>query len=206
MFRKSKITNPVIAESVREISNQRVLAFAEAEVVEEVVSNEITETAPAQDAKKLLSEGEEGLTFTVTGELAALAITAKKLVAVSVTTQATLIDAYWFQIDRAAWEPNSRLLKVVFATGRAPMLFRVAEKSPMEFLALFRERVDSSVVIAETIPLTSAENVRVAVRRDEFGDLFVQAIADPNVDLTHPLVRKKVEPVVDRLREVSGAR
>ncbi|WP_435300307.1 hypothetical protein [Timonella sp. A28] len=111
----------------------------------------------------------------------------------------------WCDVDRAGWEPATRRIRVSFTTSLGPLVMHVPQEVPVRFLTVLRERVENSVIMSETVPLTSAESARVAVRRAETGDLFIQVVCDPGVDPNAPEVMRLVHPVVGRLREVSGA-
>jgi len=111
----------------------------------------------------------------------------------------------WWLVDRAGWDPTTDQLRVSFTTGTDPLRVQVAGKTPVRFLTLLRDRVENSVVISETVPLGTGDNVRVAVRRTPDQGLVVQAIGDPGIDVNHPEVSRRIRPVMEKLAEVSGA-
>lgn len=111
----------------------------------------------------------------------------------------------WWQVDRAGWDPESDVLYVSFAASLERLSVRALGKTPVRFLTVLRERVENSVVISETVPLGTGDNVRVAVRRTPDRGLVVQAIGDAGIDVSHPDVAKRVRPVMEKLAEVSGA-
>jgi|GEM_PF-2742785 len=111
----------------------------------------------------------------------------------------------WWLVDRAGWDPTTDQLHVSFTTGTDPLRVQVAGKTPVRFLTLLRDRVENSVVISETVPLGTGDNVRVAVRRTPDQGLVVQAIGDPGIDVNHPEVSRRIRPVMEKLAEVSGA-
>jgi hypothetical protein len=67
-----------------------------------------------------------------------------------------------------------------------------------------RERVQWSVVLAETVALPGGRQAKVAVRRTPQGGLFSQAVAGPGVDLDDPSVAPLVDAAEARVRGASG--
>lgn len=218
MFRNRVSLPPFVRSQARVLIKEKPLAFDQVSVAQPVVEDE-EQGLSEETAQNVFSPsksheiaensgglgGEPALSFEATGERVWLVATRNALLVLPSDGELGAERIWWHQIDRAAWNPEQDLVKVSFTTARAQAFYLVDGKSARKLLAVLRERVESTVVISETIALTSAENVRVAVRRDEAGSLFVEALCDPGVDPTHKEVIRRVAPVVAKLREVSGA-
>ncbi len=206
MFRRKATLPDPVRRQIREITTERVLAWAQGQSASLIVE-------PEEPASVVHTTSENpaavALKYEVHDDKIAVAATAKRLIVVtsgSGEESGSGNSSWWHEIDRALWVAEERIIRVSFTTSDEELIVQVGTDLPMEFLSILRDRVENSVVLSETIALTSAENVRVAVRRDEFGDIFVEALYDDGIDPNHPVVMKKVAPVIARLREVSGAR
>ncbi len=206
MFRRKVALPDPVRRQIREITTERVLALAHgqhASLIDEGEESANVAHATVEDSPA------ETLEYVVSDVKVTVAATARRLIAVAsgVGGESGSVEGFWWhEIDRASWVAEERIIRVSFTTADEELILQVGVDLPMEFLSILRDRVENSVVLSETIALTSAENVRVAVRRDEVGDIFVEVLYDDGIDPNHPVVMKKVAPVVARLREVSGAR
>ena len=73
------------------------------------------------------------------------------------------------------------------------------------FLMAFRERVQASVVIAETVEIDERRTARIVIRKDLAGDrLLDQVILAPGVRLADPGVRPRIAAARRQLREQVG--
>lgn len=111
----------------------------------------------------------------------------------------------WHLVDRASWDPETSQLVISFVQDTNPLVITITDKAPKKLLTHFRERVDHSVVVSESVPLTMTQTARVAVRRDDHGQLIIQTVYDPGVNPNAAAVTRKVGPVIERLRDMSGA-
>lgn len=111
----------------------------------------------------------------------------------------------WCDVDRGSWDPESSTLTVTWVDGHAPLLLRIADPAKTSLMRVFRERVQASVVMSETVPLGTGLTARVAVRKDHHGALVTQVVADAGADLSSPLAQAAVRSALTRLRSVSGA-
>lgn len=110
----------------------------------------------------------------------------------------------WAAVDRAVLEPTSATLTVMRVTGEKDDLVLADAHRSRAFAQAFRERVQSSVVHSETVTLPGGTQVRVALRRDEDGELLSQVIGDGTVDLTDPTVAALVDAAEERVRAAAG--
>ncbi|MCA5894938.1 hypothetical protein LEP48_16520 [Isoptericola sp. NEAU-Y5] len=149
-----------------------------------------------------LARGERVL---AAAELADGAWTVATTTALAVVTDASVrLHRPWSDVDHAAYDPERSVLTVewVDATGDTPLELVDAERT--SFTQAFRERVQWSVVLAETVAVPGGGQVKVAVRRSAGGALFSQAIAGPGVDLDDPAVARVVDATESRVRGASG--
>ena len=131
----------------------------------------------------------------------------------AVATSASLIrsdgtstaSCTWCDVDRGSWDPESSTLTVTWVDGHAPLRLRIAEPTKTSLMRVFRERVQASVVVSETVPLGAGLTARVAVRKDHVGNLLTQVVGDAGADLSAPLAQAAVRSALARLRSASGA-
>ena len=111
----------------------------------------------------------------------------------------------WSDVDRAAFAPEPAAITVHWVTGAVEEL-PLTEPVPVAFAQTLRERVQSSVVHVETVTVPGAGPVRVALRRDEGGELFTQVIGSGRVDLADPAVVALLDDAEARVRQAAGLR
>lgn len=111
----------------------------------------------------------------------------------------------WSDVDRGRWDPEDATLVVQWVDGSTPLELVMAKPTRTAFLRVFRERVQSSVVMSETVRLPEGSSARVAVRRSASDELFLQVVADPGADLTAPSAAPVLRAVMSRLSAASGA-
>ncbi|MFC8924234.1 hypothetical protein [Cellulosimicrobium sp. NPDC057127] len=110
----------------------------------------------------------------------------------------------WSDVDRAAYAPESSTITVTWVDDAPPLALRLVDSRRSGLAQTLRERVQSSVVLAETVTFAAGRTARVAVRRDHDGALFSQVIAEPGVDLHDPEVAARVDAAEGRVRSASG--
>lgn len=110
----------------------------------------------------------------------------------------------WCDVDDASYEPEEQTMTVRWVDTTVPTVLRFADDRNLPFLQTFRERVQSSVVIAETVRLPGGRTARVAVRRNVDGNLFSQVIADMGTNLDDPEVARLVDGAETRVRSAAG--
>ncbi|PFG32833.1 hypothetical protein [Sanguibacter antarcticus] len=111
----------------------------------------------------------------------------------------------WSDVDRGRWEPDTSTLVVQWVDGSTQVTLGMARPTRTAFLRVFRERVQSSVVMAETVHLPEGSSARVAVRRSATDGLFLQVVADPGADLRSASATALVKAAASRLSAASGA-
>lgn len=111
----------------------------------------------------------------------------------------------WADVDRGSLDATTRTLTVHWVSGARTALPLASDVDAWDLTQSFRERVQQSVVHVEhvTVPGSSAP-VRVALRRDEHGDLFTQVVGDGRVDLADPAVAVRVSAAEARVRAEAG--
>ncbi|ACZ21342.1 hypothetical protein Sked_14030 [Sanguibacter keddieii DSM 10542] len=111
----------------------------------------------------------------------------------------------WTDVDRGAWDPTTATLTVTWVDGSPPLVLTVADPRRTALMRVFRERVQASVVMSETVALGPGLTARVAVRKDLHGNLVTQVVGDAGADMSDPLVQAAVRSALARLRSASGA-
>ena len=112
----------------------------------------------------------------------------------------------WADVDRGSLDPTTRTLTVRWVWGESDRFTFDDDRASARFAQTFRERVQSSVVHATTVDLPAGGQARVALRRDEDGELFTQVVADEDVDLADPDVASAVDRAEEALRASAGLR
>ena len=95
-------------------------------------------------------------------------------------------------------------LTVTWVDASPPLVLRLADPRRTTLAQTLRERVQSSVVLSETVTFAAGLTARVAVRRGLDGSLFSQVVTEPGVDLRDPEVAARVDAAEDRVRSASG--
>jgi hypothetical protein len=109
----------------------------------------------------------------------------------------------WADVDRATLDAESSTLVVHWVSGTSRPL-ALTGPGARPFSQVLRERVQSSVVHSEKVPVRGGGTVRVALRRDEDGELMSQVIGDGTVDLRDPAVAALVDAAERRVRGAAG--
>ena len=143
--------------------------------------------------------------------LVAAALTDGRRVAASrlalyVLSDGTVARTPWADVDRGSLDAATRTLTVRWVWGGADRFTFHDDRGSARFAQTFRERVQASVVHATTVALPAGGQARVALRRDEDGELFTQVVADEGVDLADPEVTAAVDRAEDALRASAGLR
>ena len=110
----------------------------------------------------------------------------------------------WADVDRGTLDAQTRTLTVHWVSGARTALV-LADVDAWDLAQSFRERVQQSIVHVEHVDLPgAAAPVRVALRRDEHGDLFTQVIGDATADLTDATTAARVADAEARVRAEAG--
>ncbi len=108
----------------------------------------------------------------------------------------------WHLVDSGRWSDEGEL-HVVWVDGEPPVRLVLAE--PGVLPETLHERVQASVVLAETIDLGRQRTAKVVVRRDlATGELLSQAVLGRGVRSTDPGVREQVRAGLAQVREQVG--
>lgn len=110
----------------------------------------------------------------------------------------------WSDVDRGSLDAQTRVLTVYWVDGSVSALPLASDRFAPRFAQVFRERVQQSVVHDKPVTLPGGRQVRVALRRDLDGELFVQVLGDGRVDLDDPVVAAAVDAAEDELRDAAG--
>ncbi|QCB93280.1 hypothetical protein [Cellulomonas shaoxiangyii] len=117
---------------------------------------------------------------------------------------APVARAPWSDVDRGTLDAEARTLTVHWVSGARTDLPLADDPAARDVAQTFRERVQQSVVHVEHVTVPTGGRVRVALRRDEDGDLFTQAIGDARVDLRDPATARAVAAAEARVRDEVG--
>src|SRR3954451_8475197 len=99
---------------------------------------------------------------------------------------------YWHEVAEGTWDPETQAIAIRWADASAPTTVELAE--PIGRLPeVLRERVMSTFVLSQRLPVQGRRGVTVAVRRHAVdGTLFVQTVADRGIDTARPSVADQV--------------
>ena len=109
----------------------------------------------------------------------------------------------WHLVDAGSWGGEDGILKITWVDGQRPTRFQLTELGM--FPETLRERVQASVVLAETLDLGGRRTAKVVVRKDlATGALLSQAVLGPGVRSADPGVAEQVSDGLRRVREQVG--
>ena len=114
-----------------------------------------------------------------------------------------VVHREWCDVDRATFDPDANVIRVHWVDDAEPTLLTLDARRTV-LPQVLRERVQWSVVLAETVRLPHGQTARVAVRRRLDGTLFSQVIGDAGVDMTDPDTLSKVDDAEARVRNAAG--
>jgi hypothetical protein len=121
-----------------------------------------------------------------------------------VTTGAGGTSRPWCDVDRAGYDPATSTITVEWVDGAEPWSLRLADSRRVSLATTVRERVQSSVVLADVVNLGEGRKAKVAVRRAPDGSLFSQVLVDAGVDMNDARTRAVIDAAEDRVRGMSG--
>ncbi|MBR7744089.1 hypothetical protein KC207_12400 [Phycicoccus sp. BSK3Z-2] len=108
----------------------------------------------------------------------------------------------WHLVDSGSWSEQG-VLRVTWVDREPPL--RVGPEEPGMLPETIRERVQASVVLAETVDLGEKRTARVVVRRElSSGRLLSQAVLGKGVSASDPEVAVQVRAALDGVREQAG--
>jgi len=109
----------------------------------------------------------------------------------------------WSDVHAARLDAEIRALTVTWVDGAAPTVLHLVDDSPALPRAV-HDRVQSSVVHGEQVPVPAGQSARVVLRRRADGSLFTQVIGTGGVDLSDPTVGAAIDAAEARVREAAG--
>ena len=113
----------------------------------------------------------------------------------------------WHEVAEATWEPETREVAVRWATPGEPALLLRLGDAPGRVPEVLRERVMSTYVLSQRVPVRGRRGVTVAVRRNALdGSLLVQTVPDEGIDLRRPETAERVAAMARELGEQVGLR
>jgi len=104
-----------------------------------------------------------------------------------ITPRGKKIFRTWVDVDRAVWEQNSRMLVIWWVDSRQTTPLEIQDDVG-RLPEVFRERVQSSVVLTASVPLPGGRPGRAALRRTKDGSLIAQSMVPPGVKKDDPEV------------------
>jgi hypothetical protein len=114
-----------------------------------------------------------------------------------------VLDRPWHLVDSGVWNGEDAALRITWVDGHAPT--RIVLTEPGMLPETLRERVQASVVLAETVELGGRRQAKVVVRRVlATGELVAQAVLGPGVRMADPGVGPQVRAGLARVREQVG--
>ncbi|MEI2779616.1 MAG: hypothetical protein V9G19_27395 [Tetrasphaera sp.] len=108
----------------------------------------------------------------------------------------------WHLVDTGSWDHDHFTLTITWVDGSRPQQWVFRNASGL--LAAFRERVQASVVLSESVPV-GARQARVVIRKNlADGTLHDQTILGKGMRMSDPEVAQRVGDTRARLREQVG--
>jgi hypothetical protein len=110
----------------------------------------------------------------------------------------------WHDVADAVWDPDTCSVAIRWADGSPGVTVQLTE--PLGNLPqVLRERVMSTFVLSQRVPVRGRRGVTVAVRRHAVdGSLFTQAVPDEGISATRPQVADQVAALTRDLAEQAG--
>ncbi|KQX69541.1 hypothetical protein [Angustibacter sp. Root456] len=111
---------------------------------------------------------------------------------------------WWHDVADATWDPDTSSFAIRWADGSPSSSLALSE--PVANLPqVLRERVMSTFVLSQRVPVRGRRGVTVAVRRHAVdGTLFMQQVPDDGVNLTRAAVADQVAALTRDLAEQAG--
>lgn len=110
----------------------------------------------------------------------------------------------WSDVDRGSLDPATRVLTVTWVWGGTSRLPFAQDSASVSFTQTFRERVQQSVVHVVPVTVPGGAKVRLALRRDEDGEIFTQVLGDAEVDVDDPAVSAALDVAEAEARDAVG--
>lgn len=98
----------------------------------------------------------------------------------------------WHEVATGEWDSERHIMTITWVDGSRPTRIKTVDEAPVNFPRLFKERVDASVVYAETLPVAGGV-LRGALRRTPSGELISQISSDVKLPNTSGLEAQVAE-------------
>lgn len=109
----------------------------------------------------------------------------------------------WHLVDAGRWDHDTFTLTVTWVDGARPQSWRIPDRTLLP--ETVRERVQASVVLAETVALGGRRSARVVLRRNlATGELVGQTLLGRGVRAADPGVSEATTAALEGLREQVG--
>ncbi|MGL5857868.1 MAG: hypothetical protein ACRC35_05570 [Angustibacter sp.] len=116
------------------------------------------------------------------------------------------LQRFWHEVAEARWDPQAHVVDVRWVDEPTSTSIQLGEQAG-DVPQVVRERVMSTYVISERVPVAGRTGVTVAVRRHAVdGSLFTQVVPDRGVTTTGDHVADHVKVVTRDLAEQAGLR
>jgi hypothetical protein len=116
------------------------------------------------------------------------------------------LDRWWHDVAEATWAPDQGRI-VVRWVDQSPDTVLAVDEGATRLAQVVRERVTSTYVLSQRVPVRGSRGVCVAVRRDvRDGGLFPQLVPDEGLGPLRPEVLTRVEVLTRDLAEQAGLR
>lgn len=112
------------------------------------------------------------------------------------------LSRHWTDVDGASLDGETGELEIRWVDGTEPVRFAVDARSRLP--RVVHDRVQNSILLAETVKVPGDRHVRVVLRRSSDGTLFSQVIGNGRVDLADPDVAALIDAAEARVREAAG--
>lgn len=108
----------------------------------------------------------------------------------------------WHEVAIGEWDDSRNVMTVQWVDGDRPLRVRTENPHPINFPRIFKERVDASVVYAETVPVPGGF-LRGALRRTPEGELISQISSDGELP-NSPDLEERIKKLEAKLWEFVG--
>lgn len=111
---------------------------------------------------------------------------------------------WWHDVAEATWDPGVRAIEIRWVDDSPSRTVLLGEATG-RFPEVLRERVMSTYVLSQRLPVRGRRGITVAVRRHAAdGSLFTQTVPDDGVEPSRAHVKEQVEALVRDLAEQAG--
>lgn len=109
----------------------------------------------------------------------------------------------WHEVAGGDWDDEEHTLVVTWVDNQPESRIETARDAPKRFPRVFKERVDATVVYAETERIPGGGRLRAAIRRTPTGELISQISSTTDVPQT-PELERRIDELETKLWEMVG--